>query len=318
MEDARKKLRVGVFAGGPSSEHAISLKSAAHVMQHLDPLRYEATLVEVDTQGRWATPDIDIAFIAMHGTFAEDGTIQRLLDAQGIPHTGSSAQASAIGMNKMHAREVVAQHGLTNPRYFSITAAADSATLDARIRAEVGYPCIIKPNASGSSVGMSLIDDETSLASALATAFAECDTLLIEQYIQGREFSCGVLGNTGQTALEALPVVEIITTARFFDYDAKYDSQKTREVCPAELSPETAARIQEAARTAHEALGCDGLTRSDFIVSTDDVLYFLETNTIPGMTEASICPKEAAALGWTFGDLLNKQIGLALLRYRNH
>lgn len=178
-----------------------------------------------------------------------------------------------------------------------------------------GFPCFIKPNASGSSVGMSLVDEPSALDAALAAAFAECEMVLVQERIRGREFSCGALGNSGQTDILALPVVEIITTARFFDYEAKYDASKTREVCPAEIDAALAARIQDAARIAHKALRCDGLTRSDFIASEDGTIYFLEINTIPGMTEASICPKEAAALGWSFADLLDKQIVLALQRH---
>lgn len=315
MESTR--LRIGIFTGGPSSEREISLTSAAHVLRSLDPARYDARLVEVDVQGAWkdAAP-MDLAFIAMHGTFAEDGVLQTQLEALGIPYTGSGPEASALGMDKARTHERVAAYGLVNPR--SLVCTRDTVDIGTQIEHSLGFPCFIKPNASGSSIGMSLVDTPAQLEAALAAAFAECETVLVQERVHGREFSCGVLGNTGDGELRALPVVEIITTSRFFDYDAKYDASKTREICPAEISASLAIRIQDSARIAHEALGCDGLTRSDVIVSADGTIYFLEINTIPGMTEASICPKEAAALGWTFGMLLDEQIALALRRHAAH
>ncbi len=308
------RMRIGIFTGGPSAEREISLKSAAHVLRSLDATRYDARIIEIDTHGEWAdTAPMDLALIAMHGTFAEDGTLQTKLKELGIPYTGSNPIASALGMDKARAHERIAARGLSNPR--SIVCTRDTPRIRAQIEQSFGFPCFIKPNASGSSVGMSLVDEPSALDAALATAFAECETVLVQERVRGREFSCGTLGNSGQTDILSLPVVEIITTARFFDYDAKYDASKTREVCPAEIDAALAARIQDAARIAHEALGCDGLTRSDFIASEDGTIYFLEINTIPGMTEASICPKEAAALGWSFADLLDKQIALALQRH---
>jgi len=341
MTLGKRKLRIGVFAGGVSSEREVSLKSAAQVIKNLSPDKYDIRLIEVSETGRWllhGTPttlieqtseapktspipfegqqDLDLAFIAMHGTFAEDGRLQSLFEILNITYSGSGVLASAIGMNKSKTCELVGRRGIVSPQMFELyKAPTDLDALDIQIQESIHYPCVIKPNASGSSVGVSLVDNKQMLADALSLAFAEGGSVLVEQYVHGREVTCGVFGNSHQTELTAMPVVEVITKSRFFDYNAKYESAETQEICPANLSPEVTAQIQRAAQTAHETLGCDGLTRSDFILSDDGTLYFLEINTIPGMTEASLCPKEAAAMGMSFSQLLDIQIDLALKRH---
>lgn len=326
MED---RIKVGVFAGGISSEREVSLLSAAQVMKNLSPEKYDTRLIEVGTDGRWSfdgavipfgnTLGLDVALIAMHGTGAEDGRLQGLFETIGIPYTGSGVLASAIGMDKALTNELVAMRGVPVPRWFELhhMMPDDVDVLDARIRNEVGYPCVIKPNASGSSVGVSLLEGEGLglcglLVGAVAAAFEEDDSVLVQRCVKGREVSCGVLGNTHASDVRALPVIEIVSASAFFDYAAKYESKETREVCPAELPDALTTRVQKAAVSAHEALGCDGLTRSDFIIGEDGVPYFLEINTIPGMTETSLCPQEARAAGISFAELLDMQVEMAL------
>lgn len=317
------RIRVGVFAGGISSEREVSLMSARQVMKDLSPEKYDTRLIEVGTDGCWSfdgavipfgnTLGLDVALIAMHGTGAEDGRLQGLFETIGIPYTGSGVLASAIAMNKALTNELVAAHGVSVPRWFELHhMPEDMAALDTRIREEIGYPCVIKPNASGSSVGVSLVTDAGALQDALEAAFREDACVLVQRCVKGREVSCGVLGNAHAPELRALPVIEIVSASAFFDYAAKYESTETKEICPAELPDELTVRIQDAAKEVHETLGCDGLTRSDFIVGEDGVPYFLEINTIPGMTETSLCPQEARAAGISFGELLDIQIGMAL------
>lgn len=322
-----KRIRVGVFAGGISSEREVSLLSAAQVMKNLSPEKYDIRLVEVGVDGRWSfdgavipfgnTLGLDVALIAMHGTGAEDGRLQGLFETIGIPYTGSGVRASAIAMNKALTNELVAARGISVPRWFELhRMPEDVDVLDVQIRNEIGYPCVIKPNASGSSMGVSIVEDEELglcglLAGALSSAFAEDDSVLVQQCVVGREVSCGVLGNAHASHVRALPVIEIVSNSYFFDYTAKYESKETREICPADLPETLTTRIQEASVVVHETLGCDGLTRSDFIVGEDGVLYFLEINTIPGMTETSLCPQEAQAAGISFGELLDIQIEMA-------
>ncbi len=345
-----KKVRVAIICGGISSEREVSLKSGKQVLTHLDPVRYESQLIEIASNGQWLlqgaqTPlqlDIsqgdghqlvpvsdnsdltlsvcpfDVVFIALHGQFGEDGRIQALLDMLRIPYTGSSVFASSLCMNKAQTRNLITGIGVSVPHFFTIfhRSIPTLEELDKRISKEILYPCIIKPNESGSSIGISLVTSKEMLADALASAFAEDQVVLVEQYIRGREITCGVLGNSSVGGdLMVLPPVEILPDGVFFDYNAKYNSTETKEICPAPLEPKEAEDVKRLASQIHARIGCDGLSRSDFILC-DGTFYFLETNTIPGLTEQSLCPKEAAAAGMTFGEFLGKQIELAL--EKNH
>lgn len=183
------------------------------------------------------------------------------------------------------------------------------------VESKIGFPCVVKPNESGSSIGVSIVDNKAHLDRAMRQAFNEDSSVVVEQYIKGREFTCGILGNSGSNEIIALPLVEIVSSeSKFFDYNAKYFSENTKEICPANIDQELNSRIQNSAKMVHEILGCDGLTRSDFMLSEENILYFLEINTIPGQTESSLCPKEAKAVRWSFGEFVEKQIKLALER----
>lgn len=260
--------------------------------------------------------NIDVVFIALHGKSGEDGKIQAVLDLLGIPYTGSGVLASALGMNKIKCLYIVASHGIKVPNCLPIylNAIANISNIKKDVLRKIGYPCVVKPNESGSSIGVTLVKNDRLLKKALQVAFKEDDLVLIEEYISGREFTCGILGNTNKTELISLPPVEIITDKKsFFDYYNKYHTEKVREVCPPMISKKLYNEIQKSAKKVHELLGCDGLSRSDFILSgKNNKLYFLEINTIPGQTENSLCPKEAKAMGWSFSEFIDKQISLAL------
>lgn len=260
--------------------------------------------------------DIDVAFIALHGKNGEDGKIQAVLDLLGIPYTGSGVLASALGMNKIKCLEIVSSHGIKVPNCMPVYLNANTniGVIKKDVLRKIGYPCIVKPNESGSSIGVSLVKNERSLKKSLEAAFKEDDLVLIEEYISGREFTCGVLGNTNKTELISLPPVEIIVNEEsFFDYHNKYHTEKIKEVCPPMIGKELNNKILKTSKKIHEILGCDGLSRSDFILADKNrQLYFLEINTIPGQTETSLCPKEAKAMGWSFPEFIDKQIMLAL------
>ncbi len=342
----RKKIKVAVICGGPSNERAVSLKTGDQVLKALSTKKYETYLLEVTKQGGWllkggptknqrlqkTTPTLavekyrpskdilktaDVAFIGMHGKFGEDGKIQTLLELAGIPYTGSGILASALGMDKMKTLEIVGRYGVRTPKFLATSSIVPNTSVVGLYKAvadRVGYPCVVKPNASGSSIGISIVKNKKQLLPAIKRSSKEDEKILIEEYIKGTELTCGVMGNSGQTELEALPPVEIIPEGEFFDYNSKYFSEKTKEICPARISAKTTARIQELSRKTHFVLGCDGLTRSDFILSPSGQLYFLEINTIPGLTEVSLCPKEARVAGMSFPEFLDKQIELALLK----
>jgi D-alanine-D-alanine ligase len=298
------------------------------------------TLAEIAKDGRWllrngtnnssetlktliptsrnaAMQKFDVAFVGMHGRFGEDGKVQALLEIIGIPYTGSGVLASALGMNKMRTLEIVSKYGIKTPQFIalrSMPTKKNFATLRQRIERSIGYPCVVKPNESGSSIGISIVHKKDDLFGAIKMAFQEDVIVLIEEYIKGKEFTCAVMGNTGQSTLVALPPVEIVPPREFFDYQAKYSSRETKEICPARLTKSQIKKIEMLAENVHTIIGCDGLSRSDFILTTRGEFYFLEINTIPGLTEASLAPKAATAHGMPFPKFLDAQIQLAMAK----
>ena len=303
----KETLRIGVLMGGPSVEHDVSLNTGNNVMRALankgyrhDPLILSSTKeLSVHDKAVSFPNDMkhyDIIFNALHGTFGEDGELQTILDMLGISYTGSGAEASALGMDKWKSREIFKKTGLSVP--------ASQILQRSDIIPAISFPAIVKPRASGSSQGVHIVATEKELREKCSNIFTQGSDIIIEEYLQGREFTCGVLEKDG--VLIALPVVEIrpATAHAFFDYTAKYtDGGATEMIVSAPIDTDLTERIQRAAHTAHTALGCRVYSRSDFIV-VDDVPYILEINTLPGLTAHSLLPKSAAAAGISFADLI--------------
>lgn len=306
-----QKLRLALLSGGKSSERQVSLQSGEQVLAALDKSKYDIRHYDPKDDLQQLVADaatLDVALIIMHGRYGEDGTIQGLLDLLGIPYQGSGVMASAVAMNKEISKKLYQQAGLTVPRAVFLNR---RDRLDpAAVAAAVGLPAVIKPVNEGSSIGISMARNQEQLAAGIQKAFALDPRVLVEEYIDGIEVTCAILGNDD---LEALPLVEIIPGADFdfFDYEAKYQPGASREIVPARLSPELTARVQACGLTAHRALGCRGYSRTDTLVRGDDI-FVLETNTIPGMTATSLFPQAAAAGGLPFPALLDRLIALAL------
>lgn len=332
--EKRSKIRVAVLCGGSSSERDISIRTGYQVANALPADRYAVSVVFIDESNSWffesetgrhsiepkhLLQKTDVVFIALHGKFGEDGTVQRILEKVGVPYTGSGVSASALGMDKAKCAEKMKQVDIPVPDSFLVRKGSyDAAALLERMIKSFTLPLVVKPNASGSSVGVSIVHVAGEFSGALLKAWDEDDEVLVQQYISGREYSCGVLGNAGKTKLEALPVIEVKPkVSEFFDYTAKYTPNASEEVCPAPLSAALTERVQEYAIRAHMTLGCDGLTRSDFLIDAEENIFFLEINTVPGQTETSLCPQEALAAGMTFPEFLEKQISLALGKSKN-
>ncbi|MEO5927807.1 MAG: D-alanine--D-alanine ligase [Patescibacteria group bacterium] len=332
-----KGLRVAVLCGGVSSEREISLRSGAQVIKHL-PASYKSQLIEISANGRWLLPTkiaatndkalvkkndvaiaqgFDIVFIALHGKYGEDGRVQALLELSGIPYTGSGVLASALAMDKFKTQELLRATGIQSPKTIYASRSTPLASILRNVRAEISFPCVVKPNESGSSLGVTIVEKPAQLKSAIQHAFEEDTHVLIQERIVGRELTCGVMGNTERTEMVPLPPIEIIPDGTFFDYTAKYTSKKTKEICPARIGARQTHEVQKLAIRVHTLLGCDGLTRSDFILTESGELYFLEVNTIPGLTEQSLCPKEAQAMGLSFTQFLEKLIDLAQTKWRS-
>lgn len=255
---------------------------------------------------------IDVAFLALHGKYGEDGTIQGLLELAGIPYTGSGVLASALAMDKVMAKRVLAAEGIPVPRGVHISRADLAADgTQALGRANALLPAVVKPSKQGSSVGMSLVDSKDAMEKALRLALDHDDEALVEERIFGAEITVAVLGSLGGSDLEALPVVEIVPKREFFDYQAKYDPAQCEEICPARISGEATRAAQALAIRAHRSLGCRGYSRTDMILGPKGPVV-LEVNTLPGMTINSLLPKAAAAAGIAFSELLHRVVTLAL------
>jgi D-alanine-D-alanine ligase len=251
---------------------------------------------------------IDVAFIALHGAYGEDGTVQGLLELLGIPYVGSGVLASALAMDKAMARKMLAAEGIPIPRGVVVERGADDEA-GARERARALAPAVVKPSRQGSSVGMSLADDAAAVDAGIDLAFGFDERVVVEERVRGRELTVGVVGGR---RLQALPPVEIVPRRAFFDFKAKYDPALCEEICPAELTDAERDAVQDASLRAHRALDCRGLSRTDLILSPGRGPVVLEVNTLPGMTVNSLLPKAARAAGIPFGELLDRLVRLAL------
>ncbi len=308
-----KKLRIALLSGGKSAERAVSLQSGEQVFRALDKSRYEILRYDPATDLPLLVNEaksIDVALIILHGRQGEDGTIQGLLDSLDIPYQGSGVLGSAIAMNKIVSKQLYVQAGLPTPPF--IVAGRSNPSQVSVVVEELGLPVVVKPEHEGSSIGLTIVREQKDLQSALDKAWVFDRRCVVEKYIKGIEITAGVLGNED---LLALPVIEICPGEgyEYFDYEAKYLPGATQEICPARISEELTERSQQYARRAHKALHCKGYSRTDMILSGED-LYVLETNTIPGMTATSLFPQAAAKAGIEFPQLLDRLIELAMER----
>jgi len=344
---ARRKARdVLVVMGGRSGEHDVSLRSGASVLAGIDRERFTPCPVVVSRDNtRWTfahpfdgdgaeglTLDQAVrrirklapaaAFLAMHGPYGEDGRVQSLFDLLDIPYVGSDHVASAVAMDKAHAKAVYRAVGIPTPRSLLLDvprdparAAAEAGELARRVAAAFPSPWVLKTPRLGSSVGIEIVDARAGLEGAVARVGALDGRLLVEEFVPGREFTAPVLDLLADGGARALPVIEIVVLkGAFFDYKVKYDGKLNREVCPAEITDELAARIQKVGVEAHRALGCRGISRTDVRVTPGGALYVLETNTLPGLTDQSLFPKAARVAGISYGELVTRLLDDAVAR----
>ena len=314
-------IRVGVLRGGPSLEHEVSLKTGETVLRNLP--KYSAKDIFINKAGEWHLDgkpshhdrifrQIDVVFNALHGEYGEDGKVQQLLEAFGVPYTGSGAMASALGMNKILARQAFKSAGLKIPFGFDLVLKKELAETAKDIFKKMPPPWVIKYPSGGSSVGVSMARNFDDLEGSLEKVSSFSSKILVEEYIRGREATCGVIDEFRNQKHYALPIVEIVPPAQsdFFSYDAKYGGQ-TRELCPSNFDMPTKRAIEAMAIKAHNAIGGRHYSRSDFIVSKKGT-YLLEINTLPGLTAESLLPKALNAVGSSHKELLEHLISLAL------
>ncbi len=304
------KIRLALIAGGTSGEREVSLQGAIGVEQALNKDKYEVIRYDPATDLARLAADakqIDAAFILLHGIHGEDGTIQGMLELLGIPYQGSGVLGSALAMDKNLAKTIYRLHGL--PVATWEMASQEHVNDPAPLLAQLSLPVVVKPIRQGSSLGMSVVREAEQLGPALATAFEHDSQVMVEEFIQGREITVGVIGND---ELMPLPLVEVIPDEKyeFFNYEAKYQPGATHEVCPAEVEDSIRDKAQQYGLIAHNILQLHGYSRTDMIVR-DNEIFLLETNTIPGMTPTSLLPQAAAEAGLDFPALLDRLISLA-------
>ena len=317
LKKLRATLNISVLMGGPSAEHGISLKSGLGVAEALRARGWQvANLVipqdlTIDAASQLARQalersETDVVFIALHGPFGEDGTIQRVCEDVGLAYTGSDPAASAIGLDKVASRRRFESQGLRVPRWRGVEAVGRMQIEQAV--STIGFPVVVKPTNQGSSIGVTIARGPGALGEAVTKAAAFDSRILLEAFVRGRELTVGIVEE------QPLPVVEIQPRHPFFDYAAKYTPGETRYVVPAELEEGIRRRVQQDALRAHQALGCRDVSRVDLILNESGEPVILEVNTIPGFTATSLLPKAAACVDISYDELCERLLVMACRR----
>jgi D-alanine-D-alanine ligase len=308
-------MKVAVLKGGASLERQVSLRSGSRIAESLRAAGHEVVEIDVDQSLvlnlREAAPDV--AFIALHGRGGEDGTIQELLEIEGLPYTGCGVLSSGQCMDKSVTKLILQKHGVPTPRFVSFGESAfknlgASDALD-RIESLLGFPVVVKPARQGSALGVNFAASRDELPPAILSAFSYDDSVLVEQFVKGREIAVSVLDGVALPAVEAVP-----TSGDFYDFESRYEIGKTDFVCPADLDPAVTERLAEIAVDVFHLLDCHGFARIDFMVPDDGIPQVLEANSIPGLTATSLMPMAADAAGIGFEELTERLLQTALSR----
>ncbi len=303
-------IKVALLMGGKSGEREISLASGKSALSALQEAGFDVTAIDTGSKEdlkKLVEENFDVAFLTLHGKQGEDGTIQGMLEILEIPYTGSGVWSSATAINKPLAKVFYERNGVPTPPSLTLST-PDEKTVDELIEA-VGEHCVVKAATEGSALGVYICQGKADIEQAIKDVFAIDSTCLVEKYIEGDEFTVAVLGNDEP---RALPIIQIIPTNEFYDFESKYAIGGSQHICPADLDEETAAYMSELAVKAHKALNCRGMSRTDVLRDKEGNLWILETNTIPGMTETSLLPDAARVAGYSFPELCNEIIRLAL------
>ncbi|MCK9301889.1 MAG: D-alanine--D-alanine ligase [Bacteroidales bacterium] len=332
MNKSNATKNIALVLGGFSGEHDISVKSGMEVMRNIDK-KYNVYPITISKNG-WYYIDnednkyevdksdfsiriedkkitFDLAFPIVHGTPGEDGKLQGYFDLLDIPYTGCNMFASAVTFNKYYCKSIVSTLGV--PVAKSVIINNFCYDIDV-IAQKIGFPCFVKPNKNGSSIGISKVRDIEELPKAIENAFQQDDEVLVEEFIPGRELTCGVFRKNG--VIIVLPVTEVIPKKEFFDYEAKYDSSKSDEITPANMNAYLSMAIPAYTNLIYEALNCSGVIRVDYIVNDTDI-YFLEVNSAPGMSDKSIVPQQVRCYGMTITEFLNIIIDETFAKYES-
>ncbi len=300
---------VGVLLGGLSKEREVSLKSGQAVLEALLFKGYDAVPVDVgrNVDEVLRQKNVEVVFLALHGRYGEDGSIQGLLEILGLPYTGSSVLASALALDKFLTKDVARAEGINTPEDLFFNYHSDD--LEAFLkRVKLPFPLMVKPSREGSTIGIHKVNSLEELRHALLQAALLDSRVLVERFIPGREVTVAVLNQ------EALPIVEVVPKSGFYDYQAKYTPGATEYICPAHLDEGLTKKLQDQSKRIYRRIGCEGVARADFILHNGEEPYFLEINTLPGMTSTSLVPKAAKAAGISFEDLVERVLNTARLK----
>ena len=290
-----KPKKIAVLMGGPGEEKDVSLKSGQAIKKALNHNGYDVTSIILDTKLEKLVKEllsVDLVFLGLHGNIGENGTIQGFLDALGIIYTGSGPLSSAICMDKNISKIIAKNNGITTPKCKLCDTVIDDAKMN--------YPVIVKPNGQGSTVGLRIAHNESELKPALEYAFNYDNSVLVEEYIQGRELTVMLIDGKAQ------PVCEIIPSHEFYDYECKYTAGMSKYICPAEIDDNISNYVKKISENLFDLLKCENYSRADFRMDDQNKFWFLEMNTLPGMTDTSLAPMSALAAGISFNELIDK------------
>lgn len=316
IRQKKQDILVGVLAGGISSERDISIKTGRNIINSLERSGYSVIFIDPGQEDFIdKTRKIDVAFLALHGKYGEDGTVQGLLELLKIPYTGSGVLSSAVVMDKIMSKKIMMRENIPTPEYFEISMKKPLRKinhLNAEIADTMDYPVVVKPNAEGSTIGISIVNNMEELRAGLQEASKYDSRVMVEKYISGREITVGVIGEKPV----ALPIIEIKPESGFFDYESKYTKNLTEYIIPAKIKENPGKRILDYSLLCHQIFGCCGISRVDFILDRQEVPYVLELNTMPGMTSTSLVPMAAEAAGIGFDHLVEIILDSADLKIR--
>ena len=290
-----KPKKIAVLMGGPGEEKDVSLKSGQAIKKALNHNGYDVTSIILDTKLEKLVKEllsVDLVFLGLHGNIGENGTIQGFLDALGIIYTGSGPLSSAICMDKNISKIIAKNNGIMTPKWKLCDTVIDDAKMN--------YPVIVKPNGQGSTVGLRIAHNESELKPALEYAFNYDNSVLVEEYIQGRELTVMLIDGKAQ------PVCEIIPSHEFYDYECKYTAGMSKYICPAEIDDNISNYVKKISENLFDLLKCENYSRADFRMDDQNKFWFLEMNTLPGMTDTSLAPMSALAAGISFNELIDK------------
>ncbi|MEK4564830.1 D-alanine--D-alanine ligase [Alkalihalobacillus sp. FSL R5-0424] len=304
-------MKVAVLYGGISAEREVSLSSGKGIMEALKSKGHDVTGIDFhpDRLQEVTQLDVDIVYIALHGRFGEDGKVQALLDLLGIPYVGSGVQGSALALDKAKSKMFFEKEGT---RVAKEQILMKHTFNEETFTAELDFPIVVKPNLEGSTIGLTIAENEATLMAGIKQAFEFDDTIMLEEFISGIEVTVAVLGDKGEE--KALPVIEIVPKNKYYDYEAKYAAGGSEHIIPARLSAEQTAYVQKHAVRAHQTLGCEVYSRVDFIVPKDETQLpcILEVNTLPGMTPTSLFPDACKEIDLPYEEMVETLLQLSL------